>query len=163
MFQQMLNDLSHPEYVHLILNPIPIYGSILGAFALSIALFFKSPSSKIAPLALLAIAGIAAWPVGEYGHKAESRVENLLDENGHEWFETHEHRAEKVMPIFYVMAFAALAAIAVCVTLPKKARPVSAIVLVLALASIWAGAWIGQAGGKVMHKELRTGPPPPRK
>lgn len=162
MLSQLMRDLSHPEYVHLLLNPIPIYGSALGALGLLIALFFKSPSSKIAPLSLLAVAGLSAWPVEEYGHKAESRIENNLDADGHEWFETHEHRAEKVLPVFYVMAAAAVGAIVCCVALPKSARLVSVIVLLLAVVSMWAGAWIGQAGGKIMHKELRNGPPPAR-
>ncbi len=161
MLEKILRDLGHPEYVHLLLNPLPIYGSLLGSVAMLVALFCKSPAAKIPPLVILLLAGLVAWPVQKYGHKAESRVENQLDHDGREWFETHEHRAEKVLPLFYLMAGLAAISIVGCKFLPKSALPLGILMLLLGLACTAAGAWIGYAGGKIMHRELRTEPPPP--
>ena len=161
MLDHFLRELAHPEYVHVLLNPIPIYGTAFGALALLVSLFCKSPRAKIPPLILLLAAGLSIWPVLEYGHRAESRVEAQFDPDGREWFETHEARAEKVEPLFYALAGLAVMALVCGGFFPKSSTPLGILVLLLALACLGAGAWVGYAGGKIMHREFRTGPPPP--
>jgi hypothetical protein len=41
-FQTFLQDLSQPEYVHVLINPLPVYGLAMGVFALLIAFIARS-------------------------------------------------------------------------------------------------------------------------
>jgi F0F1-type ATP synthase membrane subunit c/vacuolar-type H+-ATPase subunit K len=43
---------------------------------------------------------------------------------------------------------------------PKTARPLALATLILAIASLGAGVYIAQAGGKIRHREFRNTPPP---
>jgi hypothetical protein len=52
-----LDLLKKPEYIHVILNHLPIYGTILGALALAISLILRSRAAQIAALILTLIAG----------------------------------------------------------------------------------------------------------
>ena len=38
--------LSDPEYVHVLLNPIPVYGVAIGVIALVVALFFRTRAAR---------------------------------------------------------------------------------------------------------------------
>ena len=41
-WEQVLRILKQPEYVHVLLNPLPVYGMVCGILALIVALFLKS-------------------------------------------------------------------------------------------------------------------------
>jgi hypothetical protein len=55
--------LKKPEYIHVVLNLLPIYGTILAALALAISLILRSRAAQITALILTLIAGASAYPV----------------------------------------------------------------------------------------------------
>ncbi len=58
----ILHGLRQPEYVHVLLNPVPVYGLLVSWIGLIIAFFLKSRRAQIATLALVFIcAGNAGW------------------------------------------------------------------------------------------------------
>ncbi|MGH8046554.1 MAG: hypothetical protein ACREKL_04850, partial [Chthoniobacterales bacterium] len=66
---------------------------------------------------------------------------------------------DKGMPAYYVLAAIALAALVAPFKWPRSALPLSATTLLAAVACIAIGGWIAQAGGPIVHSELR--PPLP--
>ena len=66
---QILQHLKRPEYVHILINPLPLYGMMIGAALLLGGFIFKSRNVQIASLILIAGIGLATWPVVEYGQK----------------------------------------------------------------------------------------------
>ncbi len=58
-----LDLLKKPEYIHVVLNHLPIYGTILGALALAISLILRSRAAQITALILTLVAGVSAYPV----------------------------------------------------------------------------------------------------
>ena len=52
VFRQILKQ---PEYIHVLLNPLPLYGLSLGLIGLLIALLLRSRPAKIATLAIVLI------------------------------------------------------------------------------------------------------------
>ncbi len=63
------------------------------------------------------------------------------------------------MPAFYVLAGLAFAALILPLKWPKTGLPLSLLVLAGSIACLAVGGWIAQAGGPIMHPELR--PPLP--
>src|SRR6516165_3442969 len=58
-----LDLLKKPEYIHVVLNHLPIYGTILAALALAISLILRSRAAQITALIITLIAGASAYPV----------------------------------------------------------------------------------------------------
>ena len=49
----MIAHLSKPEYVHVLLNPLPVYGLAVATLALVIALLLKTRAVRVTALALV--------------------------------------------------------------------------------------------------------------
>src|SRR5881394_4677558 len=67
MIDTLLRDLRQPEYVHVLLNPLPIYGLVIAWLGSIIALILKSRRAQIIALLLVLISSFSAWPVYEFG------------------------------------------------------------------------------------------------
>src|SRR4026207_1423485 len=90
-----------PEYIHVLLNPLPIYGLAMGWIGLIIAVVLRSRSAQIATLVLLLVSPASAWPVYEFGEQGYDRVLSMTDEDGHAWLDEHQHRGEQLIYFFY--------------------------------------------------------------
>ena len=154
--------LQQPEYVHTLINPLPVYGLGIGLVALIMAMFLRNRSAHVTALSVIFLAAASAWPVKYYGEEAYDRVLSMSDETGSAWLAAHEDRADKFIWSFYLLAVVAAAAIVVPRKFPKTAMPLIISTLLLSVASLVAGGYIASAGGKIRHREFRTGPPPPK-
>ena len=152
--------LRQPEYLHVLLHPIPIYGTGFGIFALLVALWMKSRPAQVLALLLLLISGLSAWPVMELGENSYDAIEAISDRSAYAWLDAHEQRAERGGRVFYLLAAVALVALVIPARLPKLGSLLSLITLLVTVAALLIGGWIAYAGGKIRHKEFRHGPPP---
>ena len=150
-----LEELTQPEYVHVLLNPLPVYGLATAALALAGALAFRNRPALMAALALVVITSASAWPVYVYGKQAYEVVNTTVDPGGQDWLNAHKHRAEKLIWTFYALATLAGAGIVVPIRRPKTLLPLAALTLLGAAGVLGAGGWIAYAGGKVRHIEFR--------
>ncbi len=153
-------DLSQPEYVHVLINPLPVYGLAAGVLALFLALVMRGRRSRVIALILVTVSAASAWPVYIYGKKGYQRVHAMSDSDGQAWLDIHRQRAEKLIYIYYVTAVVGLLAIVAPFRWPKSAPCMAAITLILAAGLLCIGSYIAYAGGKVRHREFRNEPPP---
>jgi hypothetical protein len=162
MIDALLRDLRQPEYVHVLINPLPIYGLAMGWIGLIIAAILRSRRAQIATLAIVLIASASAWPVFEFGEDAYDPVLSMENETGQAWLEAHKHRAEEL--IYYFYALAALSAVAIVLPIyrPKSSLPLLIAVLLSGAVVLGMGGYIAYAGGKIRHREFRNVPPPPK-
>ena len=158
--EALLRDLRQPEYIHVLLNPLPIYGLVIAILGLIIALLLRSRRGQIVSLSLVLVAAASAWPVYEFGEKSADRVLAMSDDDGRAWLEAHEHRAERLIVWFYALAVLSALAIAVPMKFPKSALSLTTATLLFSVAVLAMGGYIAQAGGKIRHREFRTVPPP---
>jgi hypothetical protein len=163
MIDTLLRDLRQPEYTHVLINPLPIYGLFLSWIGLIIALFLKSRRAQIATLALVLTSSTSAWPVYEFGQQAYDRVLSMADEDGRAWLDEHKDRAEDLIYIFYALAVLSAIAIAAPLKWPKSSVPLAIATILLGAVTLGTGGYIAYAGGKIRHREFRNEPPPPRK
>jgi len=161
MIASLLKDLSQPEYVHVLINPLPVYGLAMGVIGLIVALLQRSRQAQIATLALILLSGAIAWPVVHYGEAGYDRVLAMSDDQGQAWLKVHEHRADELAWLFYVLAGVAAAAILAPLKWPKSATALIISTLLLSFAVLGTGGYIAHAGGKIRHREFRNAPAPP--
>jgi hypothetical protein len=163
MIETILRDLRQPEYIHVLINPLPVYGLGLGLVGLLIALILRSRPAKIATLTIVLISAASAWPVYEYGERAYDRVLSMTDDAGHAWLDEHQDRAEDLIYFFYGLAVLTAIAIAAPIKWPKSSVALALAVLVFGTAVLGMAGYIAYAGGKIRHREFRNASPPPNK
>jgi hypothetical protein len=163
MIDAFLRGLRQPEYVHVLLNPLPVYGLLISWIALIAALISKSRKAVVVALILVFITSISAWPVYEFGEQGYDRVLAMTDDDGHAWLDEHQDRAEKLIYLFYLVAGLSIIAIIVPLRWPKWSSPLAITVVLVGAILLGAGSYIAYAGGKVRHREFRNEPPPPIK
>jgi hypothetical protein len=77
----MIAHLSKPEYVVVLLNPLPIYGLAMGVLGLVIALLLRTRAARVAAFALVMLSAASACPVYQYGEAGFGRVKAMVDES----------------------------------------------------------------------------------
>jgi hypothetical protein len=163
MIAALVRDLRQPEYIHVLLNPLPVYGLLVGWVGLVIGLALRSRRAQIATLTLVLLSSFSAWPVYEFGQQGYDRVLSMTDEAGEAWLDEHMHRAENLIWVFYALAALSAFAIAAPIKWPKSSMPLAVAVILLGVVTLGTGAYIAYAGGRVRHREFRNEPPPPKK
>ena len=160
MIDAILRDLRQPEYLHVLLNPLPVYGLAVALFGLIVALYLGSRGGQVTALVLIFACAASAWSVAHYGEAAESSVLAMSDDDGQAWLKAHAHRADELIYVFYALALVSVAAIFAPKKWPRTARPLAIATLLLTIISLGAGFYIAHAGGKIRHREFRNAPPP---
>ena len=158
--ETILRDLRQPEYLHVLLNPIPVYGLAIALFGLIAATYLRSRGGQLTALVLIFACSISVWAVVRQGDLAYNPVLSMADEDGQAWLKAHEHRADDLVFLYYSLAALSAAAIFVPKKWPRTARPLVFATMLLAMVSLGAGTYIAYAGGKIRHREFRNMPPP---
>ncbi|NUM52568.1 MAG: hypothetical protein HUU46_02885 [Candidatus Hydrogenedentes bacterium] len=158
--RQLLQSLKQPEYVHVLLNPLPVYALSMGALALVIALLMRSRPAQVAALIVVIIGFASAYPVLHYGQRGYDRVYAMSNADAQEWLDLHMWRAETFVYVFYAGALLAVGTLIAMRKFQRAATPLAIVTLLAALLSVAVGGWISHAGGQVRHSEFREGPPP---
>jgi hypothetical protein len=152
--------LRQPEYLHVLMNPLPVYGLLCGLAALVLALAQRSRPAQVTALSLILISSAAAWPAYALGQRGYNTVYLIIDDDGKTWLDAHKHRAQKAIYLFAGLAVVAMSAIILPSRMPKTAFPLIILTLLLTLGTLAAGGWVAKAGGKARHREFREKPPP---
>jgi len=163
MIDAILRDLRQPEYIHVLINPLPVYGLAMGVLGLIVAFFLKSRRAQIVTLIIVLVSAASAFPVYEFGEQAYDRVVSMADEPGRAWLDEHQDRAEDLIWFFYGLALLSAVALVAPRKWPRSATPLVVAVILLGVTTLGIGGYIAYAGGKIRHREFRNVPPPPRK
>ena len=158
--QQILQTLKQPEYVHVLLNPLPVYATAMGVIALFVALLLRSQQAQCVAFIVIIIGCLSVWPVMEYGDRAADRIKSMSNAEGGKWLHEHDRRTDVAPWVFYPTGVLAVAGIIAAWKLPKISFWISLVVLVAGIACVAVGGWISHAGGQIRHTEFRNGPAP---
>ncbi len=157
---EFLETLKQPEYVHVLLHPIPVYGLATALAAYLAGLAFKSRATQVVALTLMILTSASGWLVQHYGHEGEDRVETMITQKQKAWFAVHEERGERTAWMLYGTAAIAALTLVSSALFPKGLSFLSSATVLAGLASLLLGIWTSHAGGQIRHKEFYQGPPP---
>lgn len=151
--------LKQPEYIHVIINVMPLVGMALGAGLLLAGLRLESEGMREAGLALVVLAGVITFPTVKFGQHAYDRLYEQIPLEAQQWLDVHMSRAERLQWFFYLTGgLAAWALASSRKRTPSASRQAQATLLAAGVCAALA-AWISHAGGQVRHPEFRLGPP----
>lgn len=141
-------------HAHLLLNHIPILGSIFGAILLIIGMVLKNKTLEITGLSTILLAALFTIPVYLSGEEAEHVVEHLQGVSEHQ-LEEHEEHAELSLWLMMASGVFSLMTIASYKMAPQRVKLSRIITLVITLFSFATLIPLANHGGKIMHQELR--------
>lgn len=145
----------NPTQIHLMLNHLPLYGSLFAAVALVAGLLLRKGTLVRFGLATLVGVALCAVVVAMTGEPAEERVEHLAGVSKSA-ISAHEKIAR---PATFVLA--GLGAVALLGLARARRREPSRIfagsILALALGASALMAWTAHLGGVIRHPEIASG------
>jgi uncharacterized membrane protein len=141
-------------HFHLLVNHLPILGTLFGMLILFIGLIIKNVSIKRTGLGLLIFASLAVFPAHITGEGAEEEIENNrgIDKN---YIHEHEEQADIFMGILIALGVVAIITL-VADLLQKTYSPVAYIItLVLCCVTVFFALKTATTGGEINHPEIR--------
>lgn len=149
------------EYLHVLLNPLPVYGLAMGVLVLAVGLLARSKSARNIGLVVIVLCSASAWPVLIFGQHGYNHLYPQLDTESQQWLNVHMQRAERFIYVFYATALLGAVALATQKKWLKTNHALTWLTLIAAAASLGIGGWISRAGGEVSHSEFRNEEIPP--
>jgi hypothetical protein len=147
--------LTEPEYLHVLLNPIPIYGLVIGVLALAISLLLRKRQAQLAAMWVIVVSAGSALPTYLTGQSAYHEMYLVVDSDGQTWLDDHRKRAERSVYLLYGASAVALSGALISTRFRKTSFALTILTLLLGAASILTSGWIAHAGGKIRHSEFR--------
>ncbi len=144
-------------HVHLLLNHIPILGSIFGLLLLSYGMLRRSDEIKKTSLGAFVITALLTIPVYLTGDGAAAIVRSLP---GVSDAIIRQHDQAATMTIIAIEILGAVSLLSLWLSRRSRRELRSWMtlgVLVLAIISSGLGSWTGALGGQIRHTEVRPG------
>lgn len=140
-------------HLHLLINHLPIIGSILGGFVLAQGIWNKSELTKITAYNVLIISSIGAIVAYFTGEEAEETIENIAGvmENT---IKIHEDFAIYALIALIALGISSIIGLWVTIKQNSYSGIVSTVTLVIAFVGFGLIAQTGYLGGQIRHTEL---------
>jgi uncharacterized membrane protein len=140
-------------HIHLLINHLPIFGSILGGFVLAYGIWTKSNPTKIAAYGVFIIAAMGAGIAYLTGEAAEETAENI-EGVAKNMIDQHEDFAVFALISLIVLGVASIVGILMTLKKSNLTRKLAFVILLISLISFGLVARTGYLGGQIRHTEL---------
>jgi len=142
-------------HLHLLLNHLPILGSLFGILVLIAGFLLKNNMVKRTALGLFTIAAITAIPAYLTGEGAEEVVESLpgVTEN---LIESHADMANIFLWVVGALGLLSLATLVADLKAQKITSAMYVITFAASIAAMGLAARVGVTGGEIRHTEIRS-------
>jgi len=146
----------NPAHLHIMLNHIPLFGSLFSALLIAWGLLRKSEDVLRLGLALGFVVGIATYGVMLTGEPAEHVVEHMADVS-RRTIHAHEEAADWATYILVAAGVLSLLALLMVRRRKSAGRTLSILALVVSLVGFAAASRTALLGGEIRHPEARPG------
>ena len=143
-------------HIHLIVNHVPIMGSLFAAVLLGAGVLQKNLSLTRAGLVAVLVAGLLCLPAQLTGAGAAAIVQNM-PRVSRALIQNHSEAAELGFWALEVAAAAALFSLLLLKNASPRAKLLTLLTLVLTFISFGMLARAGSLGGQIRHTEIREG------
>jgi uncharacterized membrane protein len=140
-------------HLHVVLNHLPIIGSILGTLVLIYGIFSKSRHTKIAAYGLLIISALGAAVTYATGEPAKEIIENIagISRNA---IELHKEAAQISLFTMFILGVSSLAGLYASYFKKSYAKKIAMLTVIIGLISFVSISVTGYLGGKIRHTEF---------
>ncbi len=142
----------NPAHWHLLVNHLPIIGSIIGLFILGYGIISKTEVVIKMSYWLFIVLAVFAVIAKQTGEQAEEFIMNAKLADG-AIIEPHAQAADFAQWAMIILGLISIAALFINRLKTLKIMPI--IILIIALVAAGLMGWTGFLGGEIMHKEIR--------
>lgn len=142
-------------HLHLLVNHLPIIGTIFGLGILIAGIVFKNNAVKNVSYVIFIVAAIFAAVSMSTGEGAEELVEDMPSV-GKQIIHEHEEIAEKLAIVLYILGAVSLLGLYTNIKNHSKSKLTSFLILVIALVGVVLAKSVGTSGGEIRHTEIRA-------
>ena len=140
-------------HIHLLINHLPVIGSLFGVIVLAHGMWTKNGQTKIASYNLFILSAIGAAIAYFTGEPAEEMVENIAGVTERA-IEQHEDFAMSAFISFMLLGILSIFGLLITLKQSIFMRPVAIIILLVSLVSFVLVARTGYLGGQIRHTEI---------
>ena len=147
-----------PEYLHLLIEPLPLYGLGIGLMLFVVAFVFGERRSRLLALALICVSCASVWPYTDLRSKATPRIlATRPPEYASVIQEQTSRRREWNWP-YYVMTL--FSVVAIFTGHSPRGRPILIVVVVGGALLFWISIWLHKKECEVYHRNIVRYTPP---
>ena len=141
-------------HFHLVVNHLPIVGTLIGLLVLITGLLLKKSEVKLTAFGIFIFSAITSIVAFLTGEGAEEVVEDLsgISET---LIHTHEEYAESFLILSISLGVIAIVGFIVELKKFKLSKLITILILIIAIANIVLGKYVGTSGGEIRHNEIR--------
>ena|ERR1035437_546634 len=143
-------------HFHLMLNHLPIFGTIVLFFLMSYAVIFKKEKMTRIYLWYFAAIALVTVPVFLTGDPSSEYLKTISPGVNNEIIENHETFGYVSFIIILVLGVSGLAALRFFKSREILPSWFKYSFLIVALISVFAISWAGKTGGEIMHTEITS-------
>ncbi|MBE2283026.1 MAG: hypothetical protein IAE77_06165 [Prosthecobacter sp.] len=155
MWQELLSlwqNVRDPEYLHLLLEPLPLYGLGIGLTFVIVSFVFGELKSRMLALAIICVSCASVWPYIDLRDKATPRILATRSPEYAPLIQEQTQRRKDWSWPYYVQALLSLAALAT--TRHPKGRPLLLAVVILGAMLFWFSIWMHKKECEVYHRNI---------
>ena len=142
----------NPAHLHLIVNHIPIFTTVIGIFILIWGMYKSNSSVRNIAFVLFIFGAIGSYVAVETGESAEDIVEEVATVS-HDTIHDHEEAAEVSMWFAIVMGLLSVVALAAKKLNLRFENGLHVVILITAIITAGILSYVAYEGGQIMHNE----------
>lgn len=141
-----------PEYLHLLLEPLPLYGLGIGLTFLIVSFMFGEVKSRLLALGIICVSCASVWPYIDLRDKATPRILATRSPDFAPLIqEQTQRRKDWAWPYYAMTLFSAIALLA---ARSPKGRPVLFLVVIFGALLFWFSIWLHKKECEVYHRNI---------
>jgi hypothetical protein len=145
-------NIRDPEYLHLLLEPLPLYGLGLGLVFVIVSLVFGEIKSRMLALAVICVSCASVWPYIDLRDKATPRILATRSPEFAPLFLQQTQRRKYWSWPYYAMTL--FSGIALFSARSPKGRPVLFFVVLFGALLFWFSIWLHKKECEVYHRNI---------
>lgn len=141
-----------PEYLHLLLEPLPLYGLGIGLTFLIVSFMFGEAKCRMLALGIICVSCASVWPYNDLREKATPRIIAMRSPDLAPLIQEQTQRRRDWSLPYYAMALLSLTTLAAS-RYPKSRLLLFAVVIFGALL-FWFSIWMHKKECEVYHRNI---------
>ena len=141
-----------PEYAHLLLESLPLYGLGIGLTFLIVAFLVGERKTRLLALAVMALSCASVWPYLSFLLEATPRILATRPVSFGEMIEKQTQLRQDTAWVYYAMA--AISSLAMALTKSRYARHGVLVAVVSGVLTFWMSVWLHKKECEVYHPNI---------
>ncbi len=141
-----------PEYLHLLLEPLPLYGLGIGLTFLIVAFLFGEAKCRMLALAVICVSSASVCPNNDLRAKSTPRILATRSPDFAPLIQEQTQRRKDWSLPYYAMAL--ISAIALAASRSPKSRPLLFVVVIFGALLFWLSIWMHKKECEVYHRNI---------